>query len=492
MKIGHSVQRAAQRLRLGSPKAREYDSETLDYMRRHDAAANASSKLPEGESLSLSCLWMFEAYTAVEIDRFVAALSAHQWLQTEWQRDPTPAEWVRSTRENVLGGAWINIAAITRERRLGSQQGPLPSGVDAAMLHVWTVTPSLTILGVMFAVSQHVSRELSAVINRDFATTELRVGRHGTTYVNVEQHKSTETWRIREQLRDGCSRWLDTYFPGVFSGVQRPPLLRSRFKRPTKHPAAEAWEIGMAEPFGQHESKSLEPTFLDVLGLAEGWNAWELLRHGFPKMRLATDHDDPRMMAIATNAQILAATPQSPLKEYSTLRGATIWLGEALSRLVVVLLLRHYWTALTAIRDSVFSSRAKTTTAREIVRLRTLQQELSKVSHIVPQLTVELVALCDHDPDWNDLGEFIQVRPLGKREPAKLLAWVRGAWKEEATRLRDFAKDVAESASAAGTLLGAQASDRVARMALRLQWATLGAALLALLASGVSLWLAVG
>lgn len=433
---------------------------------------------------------MFEAYTPVEADQLIAALSSHEWVKDEWRHDPSPSEWLRSARRSPWGGAWTNFGWIRRERQLGARQGPLPSGVDGAAIHVWGLTPSLTVLGVIFRVSDGVTQEITSALNTEFCTTTEPVGSRGTRYVEVGDHKRRETQQIRERLRDDCSRWIDTYFPGLFSVMDPAPLSRASWagKKPARHPTAEAWEFGIAEPFGIYKSEPFAPTFLQILGMTERWNTWELSGKDFPKLRLMPDHDDPLVMVFATNKATLMATPKTVLEEIASLEGAAWWLGDGLARLVVSMLFDHYWTALTEIRDSLFARREKKT-SREIQRLRGLQEELARISHTVPRLTAEVLHFTEERWTRLEAGDFVELEPpRSDTEPAYLMKGLRERLKHDAPRLREFLNDVSVSANAAGTLVSAQASDAVAKMGLRIQWASLGAVVLALIVAGLSLW----
>jgi hypothetical protein len=489
--VSERVKRAARLLGTEAPQALPEDAAGLEHMRRHDSVANESSKLPEGEGVSLKCLWMFDAYTAVEADQLIVALSSHRWLKDEMRSDESPSEWLRSARRSSWGGSWTNFGWISREKHFFARQGPLPVSVDTASIQLWSLTPSLTVLGVMFRISETVSQEITSVLNTNAITTTEAVGLRARHYVDVGEHKRRRTQQIRERLRADCSQWFDTYFPGVFSIAQPPPLSTRLWgrKSPAKHPTAEAWEINVAEPYGIQEMDSFAPTFLQILGMTERWNVWELSSDHFPKVRLdMPNHDDSRVMVFATNKVTLLETPKGGLEEVASLEGATYWLGDGVARLVISMLFEHYWTAITAIRDSLFA-RSDGKISREIERLRGLQQQLAKISHTVPRVTAEVLQFTEERWTKTEAGDFKQLEPHpNATEPSLLMKNLRQTLQYHAPRLREFLNDVSASANAAGTLINARASDEAAKTGLRIQWASLGAAVLALIVAGLSLW----
>lgn len=467
------------------------DDEESEYWRQRDTQANAATKIPTRESVSLKCIWMFEAYTSVEAEQLATAISSHGWLSDPSRGEGWPSDMLLTARRSPWGGSWANFGWIGHEARFVTRKGPLPAGADAASIQLWGLTPSLTILGVMFRVNPNVSHEIAAALNSEYRTTTEPIGATARHYVEVRDHKRRQTIQIRDRVRTHASQWFDEFFPGVFSAAPSPSLKRDLSRAAAaKHPAAEVWEFDVSEPFETDASTASALPFMEILGFAERWNAWELESDALPKLRLVTDSDDPRLMAFAANKAALLRVPASGLAE-ATIEGTAYWLGDGQSRIVISILLDHYWTALTSIRDALFARR-EPSIPKEIERLRSFQSELARLSHAIPRLTAEIVKLAEERWSVPQAGDFRQLEPSpGSTAHAYLFPSLRQRLVHDSQRLREFLVDVSASAGAAGTLVGAQASDRAARTGLRIQWASLGIAVLALVVAGVSLLLTV-
>ena len=130
-------------------------AEDSAYFGQRELEENLETTPPSDERIELHCIWAVEFYTPSYADKLLTSLSALGWDREQFPGRDTPESWVKKSRQNPRGGAWINLGIIRtpedqRPWPLRDRTAQLPEHVHYARGGLYSVTPSLTCAVICF------------------------------------------------------------------------------------------------------------------------------------------------------------------------------------------------------------------------------------------------------------------------------------------------------------------------------------------------------
>lgn len=221
-----------------------------------DQRDNERTRLPLDETVCLGGLVLVEAFTPSTIKLLYATLE-----KLPVDRPGTKQEWISQLqrfRSSPGRAAWQSIGLVRRPGEFragpGFSDSTLPSGVDAVWLTIIYPAPSLTLLVATFTFEEDAS-DVSDILRSNYETViddiHVRVnGRFGLmrqripwsrpskfyisgNYYDVARQKRQAYDRRASQHEQQCWDWLSTRFNGRFIAepMERRPTLRLLFTK---------------------------------------------------------------------------------------------------------------------------------------------------------------------------------------------------------------------------------------------------------------------
>lgn len=190
---------------------------------RHDREVNERTRVPDGESLTLTAMWGVEVFGPSEVDRLYEGL-----VRLGWRNSSSDAPgWIRHQRAFGGAGGWYEVGPVfTRgeKARLAmiDNHAQLPEGVDHLLVRIFQLTSSLTCVLIGFSLKPELARCYEEELNRDRRTVSERGKRRWSiSYLDPHHLKTRSIDQTRNRLRGLVSDWFASNLPGYFCG--RPP-----------------------------------------------------------------------------------------------------------------------------------------------------------------------------------------------------------------------------------------------------------------------------
>jgi hypothetical protein len=224
-----------------------------EFAREWDERANDETRLPSSEAVHLGGLVLTEAFTPSTVSSLYKALDG--WPSELGARKEERLRELARSRAGARGG-WQNLGVVRKPGAFvmgdGHHDADLPSGIDAAWLHLSYVTPALAMVVATFTLTEEAG-DLSPLLRADYRSrvfdVRLRVygrfgdlraripwsrpARHGVGYSmsRPEEEKRRACQALIREYEDSCSRWFVTKFPGRFASAEpeERPVIRMLF-----------------------------------------------------------------------------------------------------------------------------------------------------------------------------------------------------------------------------------------------------------------------
>ena len=474
-----------------------------DLRRRRDEQDNVASRLPGGEEVELAGLVLAEVFAPSTVGRLFEALKEQQDANPYSSGDR--GALVKRSRASG-GGGWANLGMVRRPGKFlignfGISDPKLPVGVDAAFLNVSTVTPSVAVVTVTFALEPG-SVDIGAhlAVDRHLTMTDVKVvipGRLGKLRSRIpwsrpKSHGTTssmdDVWRLKElavedavrTIEDECAKWFYNQFPGGFSKVST-----------ARRPHVRIVLTEQALPF----ESGWPRTPIDAAGIGVSWGAYRGSDADTAGWRLSTgspfrsEREETWVFAARRSDVAYENTRDEP--------DGTNWtvvqrFADEHSQLVALralqVMLQSYSTDLADMRDRADRTRRFPRTVREAktmnTYLLTTGLDVASVTSDVSLLTKNLkrfrwsVAEYHREPD-----EPTESEP-GPNHRDSLVPVMRSSMRWQAKRLARASIDTDQNLRASAELQQAIANTRMQRVVLVLTVVAIAVAVLALFVGG--------
>lgn len=491
---------AAQKRWHQRPTVRRLKQEALnedrEFTRKWDERENDETRLPTSEAIHLGGLVLVEAFTPSTVSSLFKALE--RWPS---ERAARKEDWLRELARSRAGqrGGWQNLGMVRPTGAFimgdGHHDDELPTGVDAAWLHVSYVTSTLAMVVATFTIAESAG-DLSLALRRDYRTqhfdTRLRVygrmgdlrarlpwarpARHGIGYSisHAEDQKRNTCGELISSHEEACCDWFFSKFPGRFAAARpdQRPIIRMLFtKEQVPYAERHPWLRPVGLDFALPLWRSTEH---------EGW--W-LSSDRWP-------YDGGRH--VMTLAARRADAAESPTKGES---GESNWYltqrfgsdqGPLASRLAMPALLDIYADRLGDLRDRAGVQRLLSRPVRDA---RVLDDYLIRdgldaatITSDLKLFTEDLVKFRWGVPEFSEHREHLG-GAASKRQPIEYLPALRQGIREQAVRLLSDTKTTTENIRASAELRQAIANTRLQRLVLALSVIAIIIAVISLLAS---------
>ena len=242
--------------------------EGLAYYRQRDLEENLETTPPRDERVELHCIWAVEFYTPSYADKLLASLNALGWDRERFPGRDTPQSWVKKSRQNPRGGAWINLGIIRtpedqRPWPLRDRTAQLPEHVHYAKGSLYSVTPSLTCAVICFVFEESYQGRLEEALRTERKTFTRPTAR-GHQMLIPSVQKEEEVRSIRQECATGALTWFRRNLPGIFSEG----LLDNEL------PTCELVTLRKQEPFPKRDDEEPPPEYLRILDLDFSTSTW--------------------------------------------------------------------------------------------------------------------------------------------------------------------------------------------------------------------------
>lgn len=270
---------------------------------QHDAKSFKAAKLPDGEAVRVSCVWVVEVYLASHVGSLEQRLRKLGLGKDFFLSD---YDAIRSVLEaRVRGGtAWaVDIGRLVAKRRAKqywrSIPAELPHGVDSAFFKAVSALSGATVVVGQFRFDD----ETAALIEEPFRTQYQATATVSNGRVQLPQgaHLRFEAAaELRAMLRRRCERWMRLNLPGAFAEAEESittfELLTFVKADPfggRTPPKEESNAVRLVGPAPQDTQPlaaigSGEEDYLSILGQRGSHNAWGCLEIEGLLARLAT------------------------------------------------------------------------------------------------------------------------------------------------------------------------------------------------------------
>jgi len=180
---------------------------------------NNKSKVPEGESIKINCLWLIEIYTPDTINKLISNLKKLNWNRSFFSSyKDNLSQIIRQVREND-SHSWHNFGYIMPRNvksLFESKTSDLPAGIDCIKLSMTHSTASTTILIFKFILSNDSRSMYENLLNKQYSTYTKKIN-NGFMYITPFKQKSEAIKNSRNELTQKCKRWIQKNLGGFYT-----------------------------------------------------------------------------------------------------------------------------------------------------------------------------------------------------------------------------------------------------------------------------------
>jgi hypothetical protein len=463
-----------------------------------DTLANAETRLPSAEGVSLGGIVLVEAFTPSTVSALYKVLES-----LGGDRAQRRQQWIEELTRSRRGayGGWQNLGFICHpgDRLLagdGYHDATLPKCVSAVWLRLDYVAPSVAMVVGTFTLKDEVG-DLSGVLRESYSThvrdLHVRVygkaarlreripwarpAHHGLDYgvVDARSQKQEACADIIQRCEQECADWFSTRFPGRFAANELAdrPVVRILFTRESV-------------PF-QRES----PAWLQPAGLSynsEVWRAdpsgWALCLSSWPYR-----YESENTITVAARRGDVVAERSAPASNDSTsyhMQQFGDQQAALVARYAAIVLLSTYSNGIGDLRDRAGFRRILHRTVHDA---RKLDRHLIGDGLDAATVTTDLRAMTNdlHRFRWG-LAEYSEDLAYysesfrAKNPPRELVAVFFETLKDRATRLADDTAATTASIRASADLRQSMANTRLQRATLLLSLIAAAVAIISLVA----------
>lgn len=247
-KVVNSISRMT-RGRIASP----YIRSITDFHRRRDASENEKSRPADSQHFKTWVVWAVEAYTPANISGLIEGLSKLQPVQRGPDRDPVA--WLRKNRYNPGSSLELYLHKPGSSPTMGFHLD-VPAFVEYGAGTIWTATPSLTLLTMMFVLTDEERSRFETALKADYTTRIEPTNSHGAMIFSPELERRRAIRETRADWSRQASDWFGKHFPGLFCVDGEP------------HPTSEVTTADGLEPFPDRWDNRRDGSILTALN----WN----------------------------------------------------------------------------------------------------------------------------------------------------------------------------------------------------------------------------
>ena len=452
-------------------------AEDAAYFGQRELEENLETTPPSDERIELHCIWAVEFYTPSYADKLLTSLSALGWDREQFPGRDTPESWVKKSRQNPRGGAWINLGIIRtpedpRPWPLRDRTAQLPEHVHYARGGLYSVTPSLTCAVICFVFEESYQGRLEEALRTERKTFTRPTAR-GHQILNPSVQKQEEVRSIRRECAAGALTWFRRNLPGIFSEG----LLDNEI------PTYELVMLRKQEPFPEQDDEEPTPEYLRILGLDFSISTWTnpakpQLKFALDLMRQNSEHHSVFTLKVPDPSDHTVFHPYGSIDSF-----VDVTYQNTIGILATRTLVEGYSRRLNRLRDKITEEISRTSHHKA---QRTLQGILSDMAYDIDisAITSELI---EHSREPSLL--YRDIEPLkpshswqGDETLAKdFLTWIN----DEASRLQHTDRALRDHLTQFGSLLGATENIRTQKNIFRL---TIVVGLIALATLGFSIF----
>jgi hypothetical protein len=201
----------------------DFAEQSVRYFAQKDPEANSATRLPGGEQILTPLIWLAEVFTPTTVDNLVkgvrelAAKTEGSLLTSEGDL----GEWVLSSRRQGRFAYSPVPYVAPRSRPILAPRivDQVPVGIDYIRPAIQTLTSTVSVLTVAFRLKDDRSRELTQILNREFAT-RARINPSGSFEIlDISRQKAEAVNEWRSKLRSEAAGWIAEHFPGFFCRI---------------------------------------------------------------------------------------------------------------------------------------------------------------------------------------------------------------------------------------------------------------------------------
>lgn len=209
------------------------------FWRDRDPEENAPTRLPSDEHLEVAAVWVTELYTPSTVGGLLDGIESLDWEYGR-SRDDSLAKWMSDVRHGRTAG-WTSLGLVSSpgDRHFMAERiAQLPTGAQAALPVLMSLTPSVTALVTCFILSDDAARLLDGPLRADYSTYSTRDTRfrrrHALRYIlwNGPVHMGSRIHHPDMQRREAvasalddlderCRSWVAKSLPGAFASGLR-------------------------------------------------------------------------------------------------------------------------------------------------------------------------------------------------------------------------------------------------------------------------------
>ena len=452
-------------------------AEDSEYYGQREFEENSETTPPSDERVELHCIWAVEFYTPSHADKLLTSLKALGWDREQFPGRDTPESWVKKTRQNPRGGAWINLGVIRapedqRPWPLRDRTARLPEHIQYATGGLYSVTPSLTCAVIRFVFEESYQGRLEEALRTDRKTI-VRPTATGHEILFPSVQKQEEVRSIRQEYASGALTWFRRNLPGIFSEG----LLDDEM------PTCELLTLRKQEPFPKQDDEEPPSEYLRILDLGFSTSTWTnpanpQLKFALNLVRQNSDHHSVFTLKLPDPSDHTVFHPYGTIGSFVD---ATY--QNTLGILATRSLVEGYSRRLNRLRDRITEEISRTSHHKA---QHTLQGILSDMAYDIDisAITAELIA---HSREPYLFYRNIEpLKPSDSWQGDETLAKYFLTWiSDEASRLQHTDRALRDHLTQFGSLLGATENIRTQKAIFRL---TVVVGLIALATLAVSMF----
>ena len=449
----------------------------LAYSRQRDLEQNLETTPPSDERVEFHCIWAVEFYTPSYADKLLTSLSALGWDREPFPGRDTPESWVKKSRQNPRGGAWINLGIIRKPEDLRpwplrDRTAQLPEHVHYATGGLYSVTPSLTCAVICFVFEQGYQGRLEEALRTERKTFTRPTAR-GHQILMPSVQKEEEIRSIRRECAAGALTWFRRNLPGIFSEG----LLDNEL------PTCELVTLRKQEPFPKRDNEEPTPQYLRILDLDFSTSTWTnpakpQLKFALNLMGRNSEHHSVFALRVPDSSDDKVFHPYGSIDSFVD---ATY--QNTIGILATRTLVEGYSRRLNRLRDRITEEISRTSHHKA---QRTLQGILNDMAYDIDisVITAELIA---HSREPSLLYRDIEpLKPSHSWQGGETLAKDFLTWiSDESSRLQHTDRALRDHLTQFGAILGATENIRTQKGIFRL---TVVVGLIALATLAVSIF----
>ncbi len=188
--------------RIASPHIRSIG----DFHRARDESENEESRPADSQHFTTWVVWAVEAYTPANIGGLIDGLERLRPVQRGPDRDPVA--WLRRNRYNPGSSLELYLQRPGSSPIMGFNLD-VPDFAKYGAGTIWTATPSLTLLTMMFVLTDAERSRFETTLKADYATRIEPTSSHGAMIFSPELERRRAVREARADWSRQASDWFD-------------------------------------------------------------------------------------------------------------------------------------------------------------------------------------------------------------------------------------------------------------------------------------------